>query len=144
MSSSPAATIGSGHTKNLWPNYRSPKPSETVRPFNSRDSPVTPWGQSGIPYTGFRNTRLEYGQVGACVYNKIPFHNLYICLHNRGVVPHCSSNLRQRDRLFGYSEAATAVVLYASLLFPEVPVSRLSPGACELIERSDGFILPGE
>ena len=72
------------------------------------------------------------------------FHTLYISLYNRGAVLHFSRNLIHCDSFFGHSEAVIAVILYASLSFPEFLFLSLSPGSCERFERSDGFFLTGE
>jgi len=52
------------------------------------------------------------------------------------------TNRLYRDSLFRYGEAARAVILYASLSFPEVLICRLSPGTCERFEFSDVFSCP--
>jgi hypothetical protein len=78
------------------------------------------------------------------MYDETPLQTLYIRVYRRGAVFHWDCNRLYRDSLFRYGEAATAVILYASLSFPEVLVSSLSPGTCERFELSDGFFLPGE
>ena len=77
-------------------------------------------------------------------------HTLYIHPYRSGALLHRKYNRLNLDSTFGYGEAARAVNLYASFLFPETLVSRLLssgglwPGTCERLECSDGFLLPGE
>jgi hypothetical protein len=54
---SPTASVGRGHTKNIWSNFCSPNVKETSwRPFTSRVSPVTPKGFREVSIKSLRDT----------------------------------------------------------------------------------------
>ena len=54
---SSAASVGSGHTKNIWSNFSPPNVKEnSCRPFTSRVSPVTPKSLREVSLNSLRDT----------------------------------------------------------------------------------------